>query len=69
MDLGELDLALAAFDRALELQPNLTQAASARLYALNYHPRYSPEQIYREYRRWAASTPIRSPMRPSLRKK
>jgi predicted O-linked N-acetylglucosamine transferase (SPINDLY family) len=54
-DLGRLDEAISSLQRAVELDPSLIVAASGWLYALNYQPSYSPEQIFAEHRQWAAA--------------
>ena len=53
-ELGLIDDALASFTRAIDANPGLTKAQSGRLFALNLHPGYSPEEIAGEHRLWAA---------------
>jgi predicted O-linked N-acetylglucosamine transferase (SPINDLY family) len=53
-DIGLLDEALASFRHAIILEPASTMAWSGWLYTLNFHPAYSPGQIFAEHRRWGA---------------
>jgi predicted O-linked N-acetylglucosamine transferase (SPINDLY family) len=59
---GRLDEAIAEFTTALELQRLYVPAESNLLFALNYHPDKSPEEIFEAYRnferRHAPPTPI-----------
>lgn len=47
---GRLDEAVTGFERALELDPEYVTAYSNLLFALNYHPDRSAEQIFEAYR-------------------
>jgi predicted O-linked N-acetylglucosamine transferase (SPINDLY family) len=51
-DTGRLDEALALYDRALELDPKHIAAMSNRLFAIHLHPKFTPEDIYREHLRF-----------------
>ncbi len=50
---GALQEAVASYRRALELQPDLVDTFSNYLYALNYDPEYTREQIFAEHKRYA----------------
>ncbi|MBA2707138.1 MAG: tetratricopeptide repeat protein, partial [Gemmatimonadaceae bacterium] len=52
---GLIDDALASFRQAGDLAPGYQPAHSNRLFALHYHPRFSPLQILQEHREWAQS--------------
>jgi len=49
-DLGRIDDAVASYRRALEIQPDFSRAHGGVLFALNYHPDMSAEDIFRAYR-------------------
>jgi predicted O-linked N-acetylglucosamine transferase (SPINDLY family) len=53
-DRGELDAAIACYRRAIELRPDLSALHSNLLLTLHYHPAYSPADLEREHRSWAA---------------
>ena len=53
-DRGELDAAIACYRRAIELRPDLSALHSNLLLTLHYHPDYSPADLEREHRAWAA---------------
>lgn len=65
-DRGDLDAALAAYRRAIELRPDLSLLHSNLLLALHYHRDYSPADILREHRQWAARhvAPLKSARLP-----
>ena len=48
-DLGQLDDAVTSYRRALEIKPDYAEAHSNLLFALNYHPDKSGEEIFTEY--------------------
>jgi predicted O-linked N-acetylglucosamine transferase (SPINDLY family) len=50
--LGRLDEAIAACDRAIALRPDSPDAASDRLFLLQYHPAYDGRAICEEAVRW-----------------
>lgn len=50
---GRLDEGIASYRRALEVDPDSVSAHTNLVYALNFHPEYSPEQIFQEHRWWA----------------
>jgi len=50
--LGLLDEAIASHRRAVELEPDNAGSHSNLLYALNYHPAYTPHQIFSEHVAW-----------------
>ncbi len=50
---GRLDLAIACYRRSVELQPDNAVFHSYLLFALNYHPAYSPQAIFEEHLNWA----------------
>jgi predicted O-linked N-acetylglucosamine transferase (SPINDLY family) len=53
-DIGKLDEALICFQNALAIEPDYVVANSNLLFCVNYHPRYSPEQIFAAYQQWGA---------------
>jgi predicted O-linked N-acetylglucosamine transferase (SPINDLY family) len=53
-DRGDLDAAIASYRRAIELRPDLSELHSNLLLTLHYHPSYSPADLEREHRAWAA---------------
>jgi predicted O-linked N-acetylglucosamine transferase (SPINDLY family) len=53
-DVGELDAAIACYRRAIELRPDLSALHSNLLLTLHYHADYSPADLLREHRAWAA---------------
>jgi protein O-GlcNAc transferase len=54
LELGQLDAAIAAYRRAVMLDPGDASAHSNLLFALHFHPAYSPEALLQEARAWAA---------------
>lgn len=64
-DMGQLDEAVACYRRALAIDPDFTDAHGNLLFALNYHPDLSAEEIYRAYREYDAlrGIPLRSTWR------
>jgi predicted O-linked N-acetylglucosamine transferase (SPINDLY family) len=70
---GKLDEALAATGRALEIDPAFADAIGNTLLTLNYHDRFTPEEIFQEHQRLAArlapaappARPVRKPQLPS----
>ncbi|MFA7240852.1 MAG: tetratricopeptide repeat protein [Sulfuricellaceae bacterium] len=51
-DLRQLDAAMASYRRALEINPDYTEIFYNLLFALNYHPDKSGEEIYAAYREY-----------------
>lgn len=51
-DLGQLDNAVKSYRRALKLKPDYAEAHSNLLFALNYHPDKSCEEIFAAYREY-----------------
>ncbi len=51
---GQLNEGIAAFDRALQRQPDSVQLQQARLFCLNYTDLLSPQQLADEHRAWGA---------------
>ncbi|MBK1694626.1 glycosyltransferase [Chromatium weissei] len=49
-ELGEIDEAIFAYKRAFQLNTDLTVGYSNLLFALNYHPDKSAEEIFTEYK-------------------
>jgi len=49
---GQLDEAIAAYRRAVDIGPSNTKVHSNLLYALLFHPAYTPQAIAREHRHW-----------------
>ncbi|HEY8095568.1 MAG TPA: tetratricopeptide repeat protein, partial [Methylobacter sp.] len=49
---GKLDAAIEKCRHALSLKPDFDVAHSNLLFCLNYHPDFSAEEIFVEYRRW-----------------
>jgi protein O-GlcNAc transferase len=64
-ELGQADDALASYRSALELKPDFTWAYDNLLFALNYHPDLSAEDIFRAYQEYDAASGI--PLRSSWR--
>ncbi|MFA5627946.1 MAG: tetratricopeptide repeat protein [Thiohalomonadaceae bacterium] len=52
LDLSQLDDAIASFCRALEIKPDYVEAYGNLLFALNYHPDMSGEEIFAAYREY-----------------
>ena len=50
---GLVDEAIAQYRQATTIAPDYVEAHSNLLFALHYHPRFTPEQILREHRDWA----------------
>ncbi len=50
LDLGQLDEAIMSYRRTLTLTPAYSDAYSNLLFALNYHPDKSAEEVYEAYR-------------------
>lgn len=50
---GRLDEGVASYRKALEVNPDSVSVHTNLVYALNFHPGYSPEQIFQEHRSWA----------------
>ncbi|MBK9574713.1 MAG: tetratricopeptide repeat protein [Rhodoferax sp.] len=48
-DLGKMDAAQASYQRALRIKPDHTEAFSNLLFALNYHPDKSAQEIFAAY--------------------
>jgi predicted O-linked N-acetylglucosamine transferase (SPINDLY family) len=61
---GKLDESLAAIGRALEINPAFAEAIGNTLLTLNYHDRFTPEEIFREHLRLASRL---APATPSAR--
>ncbi len=51
-DTGQLDEALAAFDRGIALQPEAAGMYSNRLFTLLFHPAYDDARIFGETKQW-----------------
>jgi predicted O-linked N-acetylglucosamine transferase (SPINDLY family) len=64
-DLGQLDEAEASYQQALRIDPDYANAHGNLLFALNYHPDRSAEEIYRAYQQYDADRgiPLRSTWR------
>ena len=52
---GEFDSARTAFRQALDIKPDFAEAHSNLIYALNFSPAYTPEEIFAEHVEWARS--------------
>lgn len=65
-DLGQIDDAIASYHRALEIKPDYAEAHSNLLFALNYHPDKSGEEIFAAYREYDErfGLPYREKWRP-----
>lgn len=65
MDLGELDEAVVNYRSALEINPDFAGAHGNLLFALNYHPDMSAQEIFRAYQEFDAlrGIPLRSTWR------
>ncbi len=63
---GRLDEAIASYRRALDIDPDFVRAHTNLVFAMNYHPGYSPEQISLEHRRWGRrhAEPLRNALPP-----
>jgi len=61
-ELGRLDDALACYRRALEIQPDSPGIHSNLLFALNYDPRITADELFAEHRRFAER--FERPLRP-----
>jgi predicted O-linked N-acetylglucosamine transferase (SPINDLY family) len=64
--LGDLRPALACFRRAIELNPNYHETNSNLLFFINYLPKYTDENHFRENRRWAQALERDCPAAPPL---
>jgi predicted O-linked N-acetylglucosamine transferase (SPINDLY family) len=53
MDQGRIEEAVASYQQLLALKPDHARAHSNLLYALHYHPRYAPEDIFAAHLNWA----------------
>lgn len=51
-DLGMLDDALANLKKALSIEPDRSSAVYGLIATMNYHPRFSPEEIFAGHLRW-----------------
>jgi len=51
-DTGRIDAAIEYFSRALEHNPRYRLARSSLVFTLNNHPTCSPEDLFKEHRRW-----------------
>ena len=49
-DLGRLDEAVTSYRKTLQINPNYADAYTCLLFALNYHPNKSAEEIFNTYR-------------------
>jgi predicted O-linked N-acetylglucosamine transferase (SPINDLY family) len=65
-DIGQHDDAVASHRRALQIKPDFTEAYSKLLFALNYHPDLSAEEIYQAYQKYNEQRGI--PLRSTWRK-
>ena len=54
-DQGRIDEALVCFLRAIQAKPGYANVASSFVYTLHFHPRYDPQRILAEHRRWASN--------------
>jgi len=54
-DAGRLDEAIQSYRQALDLKPDFSIPFSNYLYTLNFYPDCSPDLIFLEHKRWAAS--------------
>jgi predicted O-linked N-acetylglucosamine transferase (SPINDLY family) len=50
--MGRLDESIAAYERAVEIDPNDAATASSRLFVLQFHPDFDAQRILAEHRRW-----------------
>jgi predicted O-linked N-acetylglucosamine transferase (SPINDLY family) len=64
-DIWQMDGAVECYRRALAIKPQYIDAHSNLLFALNYHPDLSAEEIYRAYREYDAGRGL--PLRASWR--
>ncbi|MFA6970870.1 MAG: tetratricopeptide repeat protein, partial [Gallionella sp.] len=62
---GQLDEAMASYQRALQIKPDYVEAHSNLLFALNYHPDLSAEDIYQKYQEF--NTQFGIPLRSTWR--
>jgi tetratricopeptide (TPR) repeat protein len=67
-EIGQIDLALTCFDKALFNMGNLDTIVSNRLFALNYCVNLSPEQISHAHFQWGASKNVNIEHYKKLRK-
>lgn len=51
-ELVQLDDAVSWYKKAISIQPGFKKAHSNLLFAINYHPDLSAEEIYAEYKNW-----------------
>ncbi len=70
-DQGMIPEAVDAYRRALEYRPNFSEAYGNLLFALNYHPDLSAEEIFAAYREYEQrfATPLYSLQRPHTNSK
>lgn len=54
---GQLDEAISHIRACLAIQSDYKIAGGNLLFAANYHPEWTPQQILAEYRKWAATQP------------
>ncbi len=52
--LGRITEGVAAFDRAIALQPDSLQLQQSRLFVLNYATVFTPAQLFEEHRAWGS---------------
>jgi len=66
-DKGDLDRAIASYRRAVELSPQDPLTHSNLVYALHFHPRCSPAELFAEQQLWAQrhANPLKGPIIPN----
>jgi len=58
---GRADAAIAAYDRALAIDPDFREAQSGRLFCLNYDDAWSAGEIAIDHRRWGDRVQVATP--------
>jgi protein O-GlcNAc transferase len=67
---GKIDEAIATYRRAIDIRPEFVMAHSGLVYSLNFHPGYTPEQIFHAHVEWARqhAEPLKNAMVPHKNK-
>jgi predicted O-linked N-acetylglucosamine transferase (SPINDLY family) len=65
MDHGRLTEAISRLRKSLQINPQFTDAHTSLLLALNFHPDYSPKDIFQEHLAWAKR--FAKPLKPLIR--